>query len=248
MGKIYEALEKAQRERERKGEKKPPLFVVLAPGERPSGGFEVPAEDEMVTLSRNIDALPEMSPKKVIQFIGSQAGEGTSTVVRDFAMVSAARFGKSVLLLDADPRNPSQHLFFHLQPQSGWGEILRNKRTFRKAICRIGKTSLHVYPTPPGPASLPEALFSPGIKEFWDAAKEKFDLVLIDSAPASASPDGISLSRYVDGVVLVVEAEKTRKPVAEDLKNRILRNGGNLLGMVFNNRRFHIPESVYKRL
>jgi Mrp family chromosome partitioning ATPase len=247
MGKIYEALEKAQRERERKEEKKPPLFVV-SPGERPSGGFEVAAEDEMVALSRNIDALLEASPRKVIQFIGPQGGEGTSTVVRDFAMLSAARFGKSVLLLDADPQSPSQHLFFRLQPQFGWGEILRNKRTFRKAICRIGKTSLYVYPTPPGPASLPEALFSPGIKEFWDAAMEKFDLVLIDSAPASASPDGIALSCYVDGVVLVLEADKTRKPVAENLKNQILQNGGNLLGMVFNNRRYHIPEFVYKRL
>jgi Mrp family chromosome partitioning ATPase len=107
---------------------------------------------------------------------------------------------------------------------------------------------LHVYPAPPGSASLPKALFSPEIKEFWEAAKERFDLVLIDSAPASASPDGVALSRFVDGVVLVLSADKTRKPVAESLKNQILQNGGNLLGMVFNNRRYHIPEFVYKRL
>jgi Mrp family chromosome partitioning ATPase len=246
MGKIYEALEKAQRER--RGQKKPPMFVVLSPGERPSTGFEVVAEREMVTLSRNIDALLETSPKKVLQFIGSQAGEGTSTVVRDFAMVCATRLGKTVLLLDADPQRPSQHLSFHLQPEFGWEEILRNKRTFRKAICRIGDTKLHVYPIPPGSASLPKALFSPEIREFWEAAKERFDLVLIDSAPASASPDGIALSRFMDGVVLVLSADKTRKPVAESLRNQILQNGGNLLGMVFNNRRYHIPEFVYKRL
>ena len=102
--------------------------------------------------------------------------------------------------------------------------------------------------TPPGSASLPKALFSPEIKEFWEEAKEKFDLILIDSAPASASPDGIALSRFVDGVVLVLAADKTRKPVAENLKNQIVQNGGNLLGMVFNNRRYHIPESVYRRL
>jgi len=246
MGKIYEALEKAQRER--RVRKQAPMFVVLSPGERPSTGFEVVAEKEMVTLSRNIDALLEASPKKVIQFIGSQAGEGTSTVVRDFAMVSAARLGKTVLLLDADTRSPIQYLSFNLQPEFGWEEILRNKRTFRKAICRIGDTKLHVYPAPPGPASLPKALFSPEIKEFWEAAKERFDLVLIDSAPASASPDGIALSRFMDGVVLVLSADKTRKPVAESLKNQILQNGGNLLGMVFNNRRYYIPESVYKRL
>ena len=246
MGKIFEALEKAQQGRA--GKRKPPLSVVLSPGRRPSSDFQVAAEDEMVALSRNIDALLETTPRKVIQFIGAQGGEGTSTVIRDFAMVSAARLGKSVLLLDADPRNSSQHLFFHLEPEFGWGEILRNRRTFRKAIRRIGKTKLYVYPTPPGSASLPEVLFSPEIKEFWEAAREKFDLVLIDSAPASASPDGISMSRYLDGVVLVLEAEKTRKPVAENLKTRILQNGGNLLGMVFNNRRCHIPEFIYKRL
>jgi capsular exopolysaccharide synthesis family protein len=246
MGKIYEALEKAQQER--RGQKKAPMFVVLSPGERPSTGFEVVAEKEMVTLSRSIDALLETSPKKVLQFIGSQPGEGTSTVVRDFAMVSAAKLGKTVLLLDADTRSPIQYLSFNLQPEFGWEEILRNKRTFKKAICRIGKTSLYVYPTPPGSASLPKALFSPGIKEFWEEAKEKFDLILIDSAPASASPDGIALSRFMDGVVLVLSADKTRKPVAESLKNQILQNGGNLLGMVFNNRRYYIPESVYKRL
>jgi len=246
MGKIYEALEKAQRER--RGQKKPPMFVVLSPGERPASGFEVAAENEMVALSRNIDALLPDTPRKMIQFIGSQAGEGTSTVIRDFAMVSAASLGKTVLLLDADPRSPSQHLSFHLQPKFGWEEILRNKRTFRKAICRIGDTKLHVYPTPPGSASLPKELFSPEIKEFWEEAKERFDLILIDSAPASASPDGIALSRFMDGVVLVLEAEKTRKPVAESLKNQIVQNGGNLLGMVFNNRRYHIPEAVYKRL
>jgi Mrp family chromosome partitioning ATPase len=52
----------------------------------------------------------------------------------------------------------------------------------------------------------------------------------------------------MDGVVLVLEADKTRKPVAENLKNQIVQNGGNLLGMVFNNRRYHIPEAVYRRL
>ena len=246
MGKIYEALEKAQRER--RGQKKPPMFVVLAPGEPSSTSFEVAAEREMVTLSRNIDALLPDTPRKMIQFIGSQPGEGTSTVIRDFAMVSAARLGKTVLLLDADLQCPSQHLSFHLQPKFGWEEILRNRRTFRKAICRIGDTKLHVYPNPPGSTSLPKALFSPEVKEFWDEAKEKFDLILIDSAPASASPDGIALSRFMDGVVLVLEADKTRKPVAENLKNRIVQNGGNLLGMVFNNRRYHIPDWMYERL
>jgi protein-tyrosine kinase len=64
----------------------------------------------------------------------------------------------------------------------------------------------------------------------------------------SASPDGIAIARRVDGVVLVLEAEKTRGPVAENLKERIQKNGGNLLGIIFNKRRHYIPEFLYKRL
>jgi Mrp family chromosome partitioning ATPase len=52
----------------------------------------------------------------------------------------------------------------------------------------------------------------------------------------------------VDGVVLVVEAEKTRWQVVENLKEKIQNVGGNIIGVVFNKRRFYIPEALYKRL
>jgi Mrp family chromosome partitioning ATPase len=86
----------------------------------------------------------------------------------------------------------------------------------------------------------------------WEAflgkLTERFDLVLIDSPPATLYPDGLSIVNKVDGVVLVVAAEDTRWPVAESVKDQITRSGGRLLGMVFNKRRFYIPEFIYKRL
>ena len=78
--------------------------------------------------------------------------------------------------------------------------------------------------------------------------KNKYDFILIDSLPAITSPDSIAISRYTDGVVLVVEAERTRRQVVENVKNKIARNGGNIIGIVFNKRKFYIPQSVYRRL
>jgi Mrp family chromosome partitioning ATPase len=52
----------------------------------------------------------------------------------------------------------------------------------------------------------------------------------------------------VDGVVLVVEADKTRWPVAQSVKERIIQHGGNVLGMVLNKRRYYIPGFIYNRL
>ena len=48
--------------------------------------------------------------------------------------------------------------------------------------------------------------------EAWGKIRQRFDLILIDSPAFSASVDGIDLCAMVDGVVLVIEAEKTRSP------------------------------------
>ena len=240
MAKIYEALENAQTELfKRSSEISPPR-----PGVIPSPLIM----EEESRLYQNLFALLPDSTKKVIQFIGSRKGEGTSTVVREFARVSARKFEKKVLLLDADQSHPSQHLFFNIQPECGWQDVLRDQQPIDKGLCQIGDTRLFISPSSQYSTSNPENLSSLLIDIFWKKLRQRFDLILVDSPPATTSPDGLALSSKVDGIVLVVEAEKTRWPVAESTKNRILSSGGKILGIVLNKRRYHIPGFVYKRL
>jgi len=56
------------------------------------------------------------------------------------------------------------------------------------------------------------------------------------------------LTRCVGGVVLVVEAERTRAPIVEQARRAVEANGGRLLGVVMNKRRYHIPRAIYRRL
>lgn len=204
--------------------------------------------DKEIRLYQNLSVLIPDSSKKIIQFIGSREGEGTSTVVREFARVSASKFGKLVLLLDADQYHPTQHLFFNIQPECGWQEVLRDNGTIDRALYQIGETRLFVSPSSKNFVSNLQILNPLLIDDFWKKLRERFDLILIDSPPATISADGLVLSSKVDGIVLVVEAEKTRWPVAESVKDRINRSGGKILGIVLNKRRLYIPEWVYKRL
>ena len=158
MGKIYEALEKAQRERQ--GQKKPPLFVVLSPGERPSTGFEVAAENEMVTLSRNIDALLETYPQKSDPVhrrprAGKAPPPSSGTSPWSPRPGSANRSFSWMPI----PGAPASTTSSTSNRNSGGRRSFRDKRTFEKAICRIGDTSLYVYSTPPGSASTPQSSF-----------------------------------------------------------------------------------------
>ncbi len=204
--------------------------------------------DNGIRLYQNLAVLIPDSSRKIIQFIGSREGEGTSTVVREFARVSASKFGKLVLLLDADQHHPTQHLFFNIQPECGWQEVLRDNGPIDKALYQTGETRLFVSPSSQNLVSNLTILNSLLIDVFWKKLRERFDLILIDSPPASLSGDGLALSAKVDGIVLVVEAEKTRWPVAVSVKDRINRSGGKILGIVLNKRRLYIPEWVYKRL
>jgi hypothetical protein len=283
MGKITRAMERVRRERSETGDSTP-----LPPPEgspEPSGDLEM--HREMALLYQHIDSLLRGSPRKVIQFIAAREGEGTSTIVREFAKTSATILGKSVFLFDADLQNSlsgpaggetpdppaagERTADAHPNPrerhprnrrrthgrreraetvrETGGGTGEGNPGKGETALVpREGGQSTAVCLIPQDFAFIQKQFYSPQIDGFWENLRQKFELVLIDSPPLSVSPDGIAISSRVDGVVLVLEAEKTRWPVVENLKDQILKSGGNLLGIVFNKRRFYIPESIYRRI
>jgi Mrp family chromosome partitioning ATPase len=80
----------------------------------------------------------------------------------------------------------------------------------------------------------------------WKLVREQFSLILIDSSLASVTADSMSLCETVDGIVLVVEAENTRSVVVKKVRDQILMQEGNLLGIVFTKRKLYIPEFFYK--
>lgn len=246
MSKIYEALENVQKESRELAttKKKLPQNTVTAVL-RPSAQLDF--ENEMITLYQNIETLLPELEKKVILFLSAKEGEGTSTIVREFARISARKMGKLVFLLDSSQKSQQQYIFLHIVPESTGNETGRVGIPPGKDVW-LDEMDLEMCPLdlPHGSSLL--NFYSPKILEFWESLKQKYDLILIDSSSASSSPDGVEIARRVDGVVLVVEAEETRWQVIENLKEKIENSGGNILGIVFNKRRFYIPEGIYRRL
>lgn len=244
MTKIFEALERASQER-KPSEK---LLVPSLSESYPPLKATIDFEEEMLSLYKNIEALLPGIPHKLILFAGTQKGEGTSTIVREFAKLCANRIGKSVLLIDGDRSRPSQHQFFDIQSEYGWVEAVQNGRELRTALCQVGNTPLFVSPSCNSATYTPEIFDPHGTEAFWKKLIQQFHFVLIDSSPLSQSPDGLAFAPRVDGVVMVVEAERTRWRVAESWKDKITKVGGNVIGVVFNKRRYYIPDFVYKRI
>jgi hypothetical protein len=76
----------------------------------------------------------------------------------------------------------------------------------------------------------------------------QFEFVLISAPPINLHAESLALARLVDGVVLVVEANTTRRETVRDMKMRLEVLNVPVLGIVLNDRTFPIPEAVYRRL
>jgi Mrp family chromosome partitioning ATPase len=242
MSKIYEALDNARADA---GSGDGRNFAPSSGPADAHAGSSVPAmfsrvsmEEEMARLRHHLDALLPDLAHKAIEFIGSREGEGTSTVVYEFARVSAMRFGQRVLLLDMDPSARAQG-----SPGMGLDRTLADA-----APSRTGGGTLDITPLPQELLAESQTTDSRGPASAWARLRTQYDLVLVDAPPATTSPQGLAVSSQVDGVVLVLAAEDTRWPVVERVKQSLERSSGRVLGIVLNKRRYHIPPFIYSRL
>ena len=205
-------------------------------------------EQEMIGLYQSMDSLLPDSPRKVIQFIGSKSGEGVSTIVRQYALMASFRMRKLVLILDADQNSGDHAEYFGIKESPGNDEELLDNGAINRNIQRVNNSSLYLSSLYPLSGTTPQVFDAARLTAYFAVLKERFDLVLIDSS-SSANGAGITvLSRCADGVVLVLEADKTRWPVAENLKSKVQKSDGNILGVVFNKRRYYIPDYLYRWL
>ena len=86
------------------------------------------------------------------------------------------------------------------------------------------------------------------LRQLWQRLGEQADLIVLDSPPVLGSSLALSLAPTVDGVVLLVEAERTRTAVAAAARDALQAAGAEVIGVVLNHRRFHVPKAIYDRL
>lgn len=184
---------------------------------------------------------------KFVQLIAARSGTGTTRVSRALAAVCTAELGKRVLIIDAGAGFP-QFCHYGIQPRTTWADTLRRKSLVTDACHAVGRTGIFLmkaWREVQGPHSV---LTSPGFEEGLDDLRGSFDLIIVDSAAVEDSPAGIDIASVVDGSILVVGAEKTKWHVAVDVRDRIEARGGQILGVLLNEFRFHIPAPIYDRL
>jgi len=172
-------------------------------------------------------------PAKVISVTSSVPGEGKTTVSQNLGFALAQM--EKVLLIDADMRRPTVGKEFNLPPyHPGLSNLIAGSNTLAECIYHDEKSGLHIMPAGSVPPNPQELLSSLRFAKALEVLKDKYDRVVIDTAPAQVVSDALIVSRVADSMLYVVKADSTRQKVINNGIGRLLQVGAKLDGVVLN--------------
>lgn len=173
------------------------------------------------------------APKSIF-ITSSSAGEGKSTIALNLA-TAYAQAGSSVLLIDADLRNPSIHQLLELNNVEGLTNYLATTETKSGDVtqsCMI--KNLNVITSGPIPPDPVELLSGSKMAELIENANDIYDHIIIDGPPVLGLADSQVLGNLTEATIVTVEASKTRKTALLDSLQRLERANANMIGTVLN--------------
>ena len=184
-------------------------------------------------------ALGEEPGKKghIIGVTSAQPSEGKSTVSVNLAYALAEQ-GKTVMIIDGDMRRPAVHDIVGAKLSPGVSEILTGKTGVNDAIIRYKSSADDtVFDLIPGgelPDHPAELLNSSRFSKLLEVVSGVFDYVIVDLPPVNAVIDAVNVSKYVDGLLVVIREDHCPRYVLTECVEQLRYAKANVLGFVMN--------------
>jgi Mrp family chromosome partitioning ATPase len=241
---VYEALQRV-----RQGGADRPL-----PGARPARLAEPPVPTrapgpiavELTPLLSAVRPLLDGNRGAVLHFVAAAAGEGASTIAREFALLAATTGRRRTLLIDGVRGDPDTARFFSCDTARGLIDGIWIGFDEAELRRQVPGTALSVACLVGARGNAPaDAVTLSGL---YDQLREQFELVIVDCPAMETGEYAMLLPEEADGIFLVIRAEGTRPAVIAHSKTLVEQAGGHFLGAVLNARRNYIPGFLYRML
>ena len=195
-----------------------------------------PVSEEYRNLKSMVVRLTKQEDFKNTLMITSTLGsEGKSLTSLNLAITLAQEYDHSVLLVDADLRNPFLHRYLNINPEIGLTDCLINGHDIEKALIKTGIGKLTFLPAGRSVADPAEILSSGKMKELISEMKHRYSdrYIIIDTPPILPFAETRSIGASVDSILFVVKEGSVPLNDIKDALN-ILKDS-NILGIVYNN-------------
>jgi protein-tyrosine kinase len=215
--------------------------IVLAQGEMVKPGPQLilahdpdsPRSEKIRALRTELLLLSEATGQaNIIALLSASAGEGRSQLAAELA-ISFSQLGRRTLLVDADLRQPRQHILFGSTNEIGFGEaISRNQKAWFHPVNGLPQLSLLTAgATPPNPLELlSDGRFS-RILQDW---RKAFEFVILDTPPIKDYADGLAVATLAGKVIILSRGQHTSYKETRGLLRRLASTQSQILGAVIN--------------
>lgn len=215
-------------------------FPYIVPGETSYSAELVVA---CTPFSRRAEAIRNFRSQLMLQWyqggnkslalVSPFRREGRSYVAANLA-VAFAQLGCRTLLIDADFRFPRQHTLFNLPNRIGLGQLILGKwkKSSIHVVHQLGQLCVLVAgPVPPNPIEL---LGSNAFSDILAQARDRFDVVVIDTPAGISYSDGENVAARADNAIVVTRRYHTRFRATESFVTRLLNSGAKPIGSILN--------------
>jgi capsular exopolysaccharide synthesis family protein len=169
---------------------------------------------------------------RVLSITSALPGEGKSYTCYNLGLAFAAT-GMKVLIIDADLRRPRQHSLFRVGREDGLADLLAGMKTFDEVIVpHPVESNLTLMSAGRQTPLASELLGSGEIENVLHAARERYDMVLVDNAPVLPVADAIIVGTHCDGTIGVLRAGRTSRKALRRFVQTLARNRIHILGIV----------------
>jgi capsular exopolysaccharide synthesis family protein len=207
------------------------------------------AAEQYQNLRLKIERLRQTRDLRVIAVTSPGASDGKTVTSINLAGALARGAAARVLLIDADLRRPEIANQLHLgEDGAGFADLVGAEgMSVSDAVRPLDGHNVDVIPAGTIAGPIHEVFRSPRLPQLLSDVRGRYDYVILDTPPLMPVVDSALLSRVVDGVLIVVSADKTPRKLLEEALNEL--DPAKVLGIVFNNdsRPMYGYDTTYRR-
>ena len=182
-------------------------------------------------LFTNLGFLSETGVPKYLMLGSTRPAEGKSLSSVALADILSDR-GKRVLLLDADMRHSGLSKYLEVSSGKGLSNILRGEEQWQPMVQTGAPYAFQIISSGRQPPNAAELLAGDRFAQFLQSVGEQYDHIIVDAPPVLGLADAPLIASAVDGVVMVIEANKGKMRMIAQSLDRLERGGGKVFGAV----------------
>lgn len=198
-------------------------------------------------IAASIIRTTEHSNYKSLLVTSCHDGEGKTLAAVNMAYALASEAHRRVLLVDCNPIAPKLHELFEIPAEPGFVDLLRGEVQASQAVRASGIDGLSVLPLGSRAAGWLDWARPQKLQAAFEIMSSYFDVLVFDGPSVFGPVDTAVFAKAFDGVLMVIECERTRWEVVQSANDRLGQSGANVLGAVMNKRRYYIPQGLYEQ-